>query len=138
MKDGIVYRQYTPDPTADCVVVPIIPCSYQTRILQQYHDAASAGYVRQPQRYESWDIGWVCFMMLSNTVENVQLAKHLSPRHHRKSLLIASLLGNLGKWWLYISLSCHNNRYILVKQDYFTKWAEAVPLPNQTAAATIT
>ena len=30
--------------------------------------------------------------------------------------------------------SCQNHRYILVIQDYFTKWAEAIPLPNQTAA----
>jgi len=35
---------------------------------------------------------------------------------------------------LQVPLSCNNNRYILVVQDYFTKWVEAVPLPNQTAA----
>ena len=29
--------------------------------------------------------------------------------------------------------SSHNNKYLLVVQDYFTKWAEAVPLPDQTA-----
>ncbi len=28
----------------------------------------------------------------------------------------------------------NNNRYLLVVQDYFTKWAEAIPIPNQTAA----
>ncbi len=31
-------------------------------------------------------------------------------------------------------LSTNNNRYLLVIQDYFTKWADAIPLPDQTAS----
>ena len=27
----------------------------------------------------------------------------------------------------------HNKRYLLVIQDYFTKWVEAFPLPNEQA-----
>ena len=34
---------------------------------------------------------------------------------------------------LQVPLSYHNNRYLLVIQDYFTKWAEAIPLLDQTA-----
>ena len=30
-------------------------------------------------------------------------------------------------------MSTQQNRYLLVIQDYFTKWAEAIPIPNQTA-----
>ena len=32
-----------------------------------------------------------------------------------------------------VPISSNNNRYLLVVQDYFTKWAEAIPLPDQTA-----
>ena len=46
----------------------------------------------------------------------------------------------IGKPWemiavdiLQVPLSSRNNQYLLVIQDYFTKWAEAIPLPNQTA-----
>ena len=35
---------------------------------------------------------------------------------------------------LEVPLSSNNNRYLLVLQDYFTKWADAIPLPDQTAA----
>ena len=35
---------------------------------------------------------------------------------------------------LEVPISTSNNCYLLVVQDYFTKWAEAVPLPDQTAA----
>ena len=34
---------------------------------------------------------------------------------------------------LEVPVSKHNNRYLLVIQDYMTKWAEAIPIPNQTA-----
>jgi len=35
---------------------------------------------------------------------------------------------------LEVPLSVNDNRYLLVVQDYYTKWAEAIPLPDQTAA----
>ena len=35
---------------------------------------------------------------------------------------------------LQVPTSYQNHRYMLVIQDYFTKWAEPIPLPNQTAA----
>ena len=46
----------------------------------------------------------------------------------------------IGKPWETIALdvlevpaSTDNNRYLLVIQDYMTKWAEAIPIPDQTA-----
>ena len=35
---------------------------------------------------------------------------------------------------LEVPLSSNSNRYLLVVQDYFTKWAEAIPMVDQTAA----
>ena len=34
---------------------------------------------------------------------------------------------------LQVPVSSRGNRYLLVLQDYFTKWAEVIPMPNQTA-----
>ena len=34
---------------------------------------------------------------------------------------------------LEVLVSYHNNRYLLVIQDYFTKWGEAIPMQDQTA-----
>ena len=35
---------------------------------------------------------------------------------------------------LEVPISYKGNRYLLVIQGYFTKWADAIPLRNQTAA----
>lgn len=47
----------------------------------------------------------------------------------------------IGKPWqmvavdiLEVPVSYQGHRYLLVVQDYFTKWADAIPLHNQTAA----
>ena len=34
---------------------------------------------------------------------------------------------------LTVPVSTQGNKYLLVIQDYFTKWADAIPLPNQKA-----
>ena len=47
----------------------------------------------------------------------------------------------IGKPWqmvavdiLTVPVSTNGNKCILVVQDYFTKWADAIPLPNQSAS----
>ena len=38
---------------------------------------------------------------------------------------------------LQVPVSNRGNHYLLVIQDYFTKWAEAIPMPNQTAECNV-
>ena len=41
----------------------------------------------------------------------------------------------IGRLWQMIAVDIlDNNIYLLVVQDYFTKWADARPLPDQTAS----
>ena len=141
LDNGIVYRRYTPQPAAGTVTVPLIPVTLQPSFLSQYHDSAQGGHlgadktasrVRQVGYWVGMlgDIEQYCQSCL-----NCQASKQPSPP---KAPLISM---PVGRPWemvavdiLQLPLSCQNNRYLLVIQDYFTKWAEAIPLPDQTAS----
>ena len=38
---------------------------------------------------------------------------------------------------LEVPISLHHHRYLLAVMEYFTKWAEAIPFRNKTAASTL-
>ena len=74
--------------------------------------------------------------MWNNIAENVRNANNLSSQCLRVHHYVP-----VGRSWqmiavdiLEVPVSSDNNRYLLVVQDYFTKWADAIPLIDQTAA----
>ena len=63
-----------------------------------------------------------------------QKSKLSMPQHAQlTSLPIGQLWQMITVDILEVPLSANNNRYLLVVQDYYTKWADAIPLPDQTA-----
>ena len=140
VKDGLVCREYAPGPVSDLLTVPIIPSSYMSTLLHQYHDQPQAGHlgpdktaarVRQVGYWVGMlhDIDHYC-----KECTTCQASKSPTPQ---KAPLINI---PIGKPWemvavdiLQVPLSSRNNKYLLVIQDYFTKWAEAIPLPDQSA-----
>ena len=74
--------------------------------------------------------------MLSATASRVRNAKN---QNHQCQPKVPLTNIPIGQPWemvavdiLQLPLSSQHNKYLLVVQDYFTKWAEAVPLPDQT------
>ena len=43
------------------------------------------------------------------------------------------VIGTVAVDVLQVPMSYQHNKYFLVVQDYCTKWAEAIPMPNQMA-----
>ena len=140
MKDGIVCRQYTPGPQSDKLFVPIIPKSLRQTVLRQCHDAPNAAHLGPDKttlkvRQLGYWVGMIHDITLyCRECVTCQSSKPPSPQ---KAPLVSI---PIGKPWKMVAVdvltvpdSCQNHRYILVIQDYFTKWAEAIPLPNQTA-----
>ena len=140
IKDGLVCRQYTPGPTSEPLIVPIIPSSYQSTLLFQYHDHPQAGHLCPDKTAAKIrQIGYWVGMLhdIDRYCQNCSVCQASKQPSPQKAPLI-----NLpvGKPWemiavdiLPVPLSSQNNKYLLVIQDYFTKWVEAVPLPDQTA-----
>ena len=140
--DGIVCRIYKPDPSMDAVTVPLLPPSQCQGTLHLCHDVPSAGHLgiakilKQVQQEAYW-VGMardVHSYYINCTV--CQKAKLPSPSR-------APLVNTpIGKPWQMLAIdifevpvSPRNNHYLLVIMDYFTKQAEAMPLPNQKATS---
>ena len=138
LQNEIVCRHYTPAPRTSPIVVPIIPESYRPTLLHQNHDAPAAGHLRFENTVTRVrEVGyWVG--MLSDIDK---YCRECAACQSTKPPVNAPLVNvPIGKAWemvtvdiLEVPVSHHNNRYLLVVQDYMTEWEEAIPIPKQTA-----
>ena len=137
---GCVCRQYCPSPMSDVITVPVIPPSLRPQLLQQTHDAPSAGHqgfdktLRRLQQEAYWvgmarDVELYC----RECVKCQQMKQSLPSKAPLVSLPIGQPWEMIAVDVLQVPMSYQHNKYLLVVQDYFTKWVEAIPMPDQTA-----
>ena len=141
ISDGIVCRKYAPTPHLPAVTVPIIPTSQRLTLLKEHHDNPSAGHLGfEKTATKMRQVGyWVGMLQdIDRYCRECSVCQRTKPPSPTKAPLTNV---PIGKPWemvavdiLEVPVSQHNNRYLLVIQDYMTKWAEAIPIPNQTAA----
>ena len=140
MVNGIVYHSYSPGPLLDPVDVPIVPTSLQGQFLFENHNSAAAGHqgpIKSLQRLRQkgyWvnmakDVDCHCRECLECQISKLPLPSKV-PMHNVP----------VGQPWQMIAVDVHkvppstrNNRYLLVIQDYFTKWATTILMADQTA-----
>ena len=138
--DGVIYRTYHPSLTSTSVVVPLIPPSLQQQFLYQAHDVSSAGHqgylktLTHLKQEGYWpgmanDVQRYC-----QECSTCQKSKLPSPT---QTPFVNIPIGNpwemLAVDILEVPVSRNNHRYLLVVMDYFTKWADAIPLCDQKA-----
>ena len=139
-KDGIVCRSYTLDPAIGTVTVPILPKALHQQYLQSNHNIPSADHQGiEKTLHQLWhEAYWV---NMAGDVYNYcckcspcQQSKQLAPvRASLTSVPIGNPWQMIAVDILEVPLSVNNNRYLLVVQDYFTKWAKAIPIHNQNS-----
>ena len=138
--DGVLCRKYTPQPLRSVVTVPILPQCLQEHALYGCHDTPSAGHQGFRKTLENLrrEAYWV------HMVSDAELYCRQCPRCQQSKLPLptrAPLKSTpIGRPWqmvgvdiLSVPTSCNGNKCLLVIQDYFTKWADAIPLSNQKA-----
>ena len=139
--NGLVCRQYAPAPTSDTILVPIIPASLRSLLIGQNHDAPGAGHLGPDKTASRIRLIGYWVGMLQDIEEHCRQCSICQSSKLPGPARVPLQNVAMGQPWEMVAvdilkvpvLYC-NNRYLLVIQDYFTKWAKAVPIPNQTAA----
>ena len=121
------------------ISVPVLPESLHREALQRNHDAPSAGHqgVEITMQRLKQEAFW------ANMAKDVNqyCSKCVVCQQAKLSTTTPAAMTNtpIGRPWKMIAVdvlevlrSVNNNVYLLGIQDYFTKWVEAIPLPDQT------
>ncbi|XP_074040987.1 tropomodulin isoform X2 [Leptinotarsa decemlineata] len=136
-KDGILYRI---EDNADKLIVPKI---YVKKVLEDFHDSPLAGH--QGQQKTLWNIRkrfyWIgmrtdiinyctrcdaCNRRKTSAHQKKAPLQHFTPTREPWELTSMDIVGPLVT-------SMNGNRYLLTFQDYFTKYPEAIPIPDRKA-----
>ena len=140
LMDGVLCRQYAPGPTSDVITVPILPPSLRQQALHVNHDSPSAGHLGmektlQRLRKEAYWVGMAADVhRYCQECSRCQQSKLPMPtRAPLTSIPIGNPWQMIAVDVLQVPLSSQNHKYLLVIQDYFTKWGEAIPMADQTA-----
>ena len=140
VKDGILLRKKRSALTMEHLQLVVVPQSLQRHYLQQCHDAPMAGHqgwektLERLQRSAYWvgmakDVQAYC-----SSCDRCQLSKPVLPmRVPLTNTPIGRPMDMVAVDVLKVPVSVQGNSYLLVIQDYFTKWLEAIPMRNQTA-----
>ena len=141
MNDDILYRNQTLEPTDTKVQQMLIAQNNLQKILPLLHESACTGHLGVEKTYQRARERFYWPGMKRDVKEWVDsckecLRRKITPQKHRHSLM--TWTPSHPFWQVALDImgplpESRGNKYILLIGDQFTKWYEAVPMPNQEA-----
>ena len=142
LQNGLLLRRNIDSNSQEVTYQIVIPRAYQKPLLYQYHDSITAGHLGVAKVYNKiqkkyfWSKMKCDIELYVKTCISCQRKKH-PPRSFCAPLqkyvvgvpferVALDVMGPLNE-------TDRGNLYILVVTDYFTRWVEAYPMPNQKA-----
>ena len=138
--DGILFRRWENHDGIKSVYQLIVPKSQRRKVLHELHDGVSGGHQGEAKVLNKlkerfyWPGHATDVRNWCKTCGTCAQRKHPAPRNRAQLQTISvgypmQMVGTdiLGPF----PVSESGNSYILVATDYFTRWAEAYPIPNQ-------
>lgn len=141
--DGVLYKLWYPKLKGQTFYQLIVPRPLQRELLEAAHNSKFGGHLGVNKVVQKLKLNFYWFRMRETVrtwiskCEVCGARKH--PKHKGKAPMGSFVTGApmdriqmdiMGRF----PTTEGNNQYILVIQDQFSKWVEAYPLPNQTAA----
>ncbi len=124
----------------------VLPLSLRPRVLREMHDAPLAGHLAYLRTYLKIKAHYywptmrtdikeycaTCATCIANTPSRLRAQLH--PHELAKAPFQVVGMDFLGP---IRPASPNGNKFVMVMTDYFSKWVEAIALPDQTAATTV-
>ncbi|KAG5863603.1 hypothetical protein JTB14_014315 [Gonioctena quinquepunctata] len=136
-KDGILYRV---ENDGDKLIVPK---TFIPKVMEDFHDSPIAGHPGQQKTIMSLKRRFFWPNMRTDVIKYCTSCDACNRRKtspHMKKAPLQRFTPTTEPWELTsmdvvgpLVTSLNGNRYLLKFQDYFTKYVEAIPLPNQKA-----
>ena len=141
LHDGILYRKWI--TTDNTTLRFIVPRAKQDEILNALHDSIQSGHLGQKKTLARVQRRFYWYQMKESVFNWIQKCEvcQINKRPVKKaraplgSMITGEPMDRIAIDYVGpLPVTTNGNRYILVLQDYFTKWAEAYAVPNTSAA----
>ena len=142
LENGVLYRRWETDDGHGTRLQLVLPRSMVSEVLSALHDAPSAGHLGVTKTLERVRERFYWYGQQHDIEDWCQqcekCSRRKSPQQPGRAPLVSSCPGYpferialdiMGP----LPTTESGQKYILVVGDYFTKWTEAFPLPNQEA-----
>ena len=147
LRDGLLYRYFMKEESDNGHLQLVVPSVYRDDILQELHAGVVGGHLGQDKTLSRlkerfyWPGHWndvhqwcrTCLICATRKTPSPKMKASLTPvkTGYPMQIVATDILGPLP-------LSPNGNSYLLVASDYFTRWVEVYPIPNQEAVTVAT
>ena len=146
VKQGLLYRRWESNDLKVIRLQLVLPFEYRDQVMQQLHDAKTAGHLGRRKTIYRVQLRYYWFKMREDIIRYLQTC-HLcqmrkrpgkTPRSEMKVQPTGTVFQRIamdlcGK----IKETSRGQEYVLVIADYYSKFTMLLPLPNKTTKAVV-
>ena len=136
IREGVLWRRFETKDGSRSYLQLVVPKSKRQEVLKEIHAGVAGGHLGEEKTVSRlkernyWPGHWTDVREFCRTCSECTSRKSPSPRNrgplYPMQIVAVDILRPLP-------ITENGNLYVLVASDYFTRWVEAYPIPNQEA-----